>query len=88
MLALGTAEFFAEWRDLMTSLFEQARSGGWLRGDADSESLSLLMISVIEGALLMCKASGDVESFKKTANSLKQTLCLYRADMSGSSSVS
>jgi hypothetical protein len=51
---------------------------GKLRPDADSDALSRLVMSSIEGALLMCKASKDTESFKKTAEALKSTISIQR----------
>jgi hypothetical protein len=41
----------------------------------DSDSMSRVVISSLEGALLMCKASKDLDSFKKTAEALKRIAC-------------
>lgn len=51
---------------------------GKLKPDADSDGLSRLLMSSIEGALLICKASKDTESFRKTAEALKSAISLQR----------
>ncbi len=58
--------------------FDQARTMGILKPDADSDALSRLVMSSIEGALMLCKASKDTESFKKTAEALKSMISSQR----------
>ncbi len=62
------------WGELLCSHFDQAKAQGYLDQDADADGLSRLVMSTIEGALLLCKASKDTEAFKKTAEALKQAI--------------
>lgn len=52
-------------------MFQQAQDVEKLRPDADPYGLSLVVMSCVEGALLMCKASKDIASFQATASVLK-----------------
>jgi hypothetical protein len=51
---------------------------GKLKPDADSDALSRLVMSSIEGALMLCKASKDTESFRQTAEALKSMISLQK----------
>jgi hypothetical protein len=60
---------------MLRELFHEAKTAGMLATDLDEDSLSRVVISSLEGALLMCKASKDLESFEKTAEALKRIAC-------------
>ena len=62
-------------------LFDQANQAGNSALRIDSDALSRLVISSIEGALLLCKASKDPEALKKTGEALKSVvrLCMEGA---------
>ncbi|MBI5249266.1 MAG: hypothetical protein HY912_07210, partial [Desulfomonile tiedjei] len=55
-LAKSASRFFDLWGELLTKHFDEAKRVGKLGPDADSEGLSRLVMSCIEGALLLCKA--------------------------------
>ena len=61
-------------------LFDQANQAGNSALRIDSDALSRLVISSIEGALLLCKASKDPEALKKTGEALKSVVRLCRMD--------
>ncbi len=61
--------------DMLRALYDQAKLAGKLNDSVDSDSMSRVVISSLEGALLMCKASKDLNSFKKTAEALKRVTC-------------
>jgi len=42
-----------------------------LRAETDDDALALLIMSVIEGSLLICKAGKDTDQFQQTAGILK-----------------
>lgn len=66
------------WGELLSRHFDQAKAIGVLRSDADSDALSRLVMSSIEGALMLCKASKDTESLKRTAEALKSMISLQK----------
>ncbi|WP_272913409.1 LmrA/YxaF family transcription factor [Desulfomonile tiedjei] len=74
VLAQSANRFFVLWGELLRSHFDRAKAQGCLEPDADTDGLSRLVMSTIEGALLLCKASKDTEAFKKTAEALKQAI--------------
>lgn len=74
VLAESANHFFVLWGELLRAHFDQAKAQGRLSPDADTDGLSRLVMSTIEGALLLCKASKDTEAFKKTAEALKQAI--------------
>lgn len=61
-------------------LFDQANEAGKSALRIDSDALSRLVISSIEGALLLCKASKDPDALKKTGEALKSVVRLCRKD--------
>jgi hypothetical protein len=63
--------FFILWNEFLTELFEEANREAESQCVLESESLSRLVISSIEGALLLCKASKDPTSLRKTGEALK-----------------
>lgn len=73
-LAEATNGFFTAWDDLLTGLFDEAKATGIIEDDRDSEALSYLLISSLEGALILYKASKDVKAYTKTHDALKAVL--------------
>ena len=61
-------------------LFDQANQAGKSALRIDSDALSRLVISSIEGALLLCKASKDPDALKKTGETLKSVVRLCSKD--------
>ncbi|MBI4966347.1 MAG: hypothetical protein HY913_23915 [Desulfomonile tiedjei] len=74
-LAKSANRFFDWWATLLTNLFDEAKALGKVPEGSDGDALSRLVICTIEGALLVCKASKDTESFKRTAEALKLLAC-------------
>jgi hypothetical protein len=74
-LASAANRFFDLWAAMLRALYDRAKLEGKLDESVDSESMSRVVISSLEGALLMCKASKDLDSFKKTAEALKRIAC-------------
>lgn len=56
---------------MLESLIGQAKEAGQLDAETDGDALALLIMSVIEGSLLICKAGKDTDQFQKTAGILK-----------------
>jgi len=56
---------------LLVRLFEEAKRLGKLRAEVDPDALSKLVMSTVEGAILICKASKDRASLKTTTETLK-----------------
>lgn len=73
-LAEEANRFFIEWGKMLRGLFEQAKEQGRLAEQDNSDDLTRLVMSTIEGALLICKASKDIRSFKQTGEALKGIL--------------
>ena len=59
-------------------LFDQANQAGKSASRIDSDALSRLVISSIEGALLLCKASKDPDALRRTGEALKSVVRLCR----------
>jgi hypothetical protein len=72
--------FFLFWNEFLVELFDQASEAGKSAWRIDSDALSRLVISSIEGALLLCKASKDPDALKKTGEALKSVVRLCRKD--------
>jgi hypothetical protein len=64
---------------LLVRLFNEAKDMGKLGQSADCEALSRLIMSTVEGAILICKASKDQESLTKTIDTLKSVIKGFRA---------
>ncbi len=62
----------------MRALFDEAKTMGKLKEEADSASLSRLVMSSVEGAILICKASKDAESMRETVETLKSVISGYK----------
>jgi len=82
-LAGAATRFFDWWGEFLASFFEQAKGLGLLRAETDGTALSLLVISSIEGALLVCKASGDVGCLIRIGETLKAVIDLHRSERAG-----
>ena len=78
MLGEAAHRFFIEWHRLLRDYFEEGKKLGKLRKDADCEALSYLVMSTIEGVILIGKASKDSGFVLKTAKTLKAVLSNYR----------
>ena len=70
-LARSANRFFVQWKALIVSLLEQARAAGQFNRDVDLDAFAHLIMSTIEGALLISRASGDVDTFVKAGNSIR-----------------
>ncbi|RPJ11258.1 MAG: hypothetical protein EHM36_01790 [Deltaproteobacteria bacterium] len=78
-LSEAVNRFFIEWHTLLCGLLDQARELGRLRQTTDSDALSRLIMSTLEGAILICKASKDSTALLKTVETLKSVIAFYRA---------
>jgi hypothetical protein len=67
------------WHQWLTGLLEEARNKGILRPNTDCDALSRVIVSTLEGAILICKASKDEASLLKTAQGLKSVISGYRS---------
>jgi len=70
--------FFIEWHVLLSSLLGEAKQMGELRKETDCDALSRLIMSTVEGAILICKVSKDPASLLKTAGTLKSIIASHR----------
>ena len=67
-----------EWHALLSGLLGKAKEAGELRKETDSDALSRLIMSALEGAILICKVSKDPASFLKTVETLKCVIASHR----------
>jgi hypothetical protein len=77
-LADAISLFFREWHQWLCGLLNEAKNGGMLRPDADCNSLGRLVMSTMEGAILIYKASKDKDAFLETIQGLKSAIQQYR----------
>lgn len=70
--------FFIEWHALLSRLLGEAIEVGELRKETDCDALSRLIMSTVEGAILICKVSKDPASLLKTVETLKSVLASHR----------
>ena len=77
---LGAAanRFFVHWGDMLKDLIEEAKELGKLPPDTDGDALSHLVMSSIEGALVLFKASQDPESFNRLGRGLKSVIACMK----------
>jgi hypothetical protein len=71
--------FFVGWRKLLLDVLEEAKKAGSIKSDTDCIAISNLIMSTIEGAILISKTSKDRESFIKTMETLKSVIYFYKA---------
>jgi TetR/AcrR family transcriptional repressor of nem operon len=74
VLADATNRFFISWTQLLSSQFDEAKDTGRISHEHDSTALSHLIISSLEGALILYKASMQQDAYNKTRDALKSTL--------------
>jgi hypothetical protein len=77
-LARAAHRFFIQWHELLSGLLEEAKKLGILRPDIECDALGMLIMSTVEGAILICKASKDQESLIKTIDTLKSVIAGFR----------
>jgi len=70
--------FFIEWHALLSRLLGEAKEAGELGKETDCDALSRLIISAIEGGILICKVSKDSASLLKTVETLKSVIASHR----------
>lgn len=75
-----TRKFFVAWHAMILGLLEEAKGGGSLKEDADVSALSHLIISSIEGALILYRVLAEPEPLEKTRDALKLVISLHRAE--------
>ncbi len=78
-LSQAANRFFIEWHALLCGLLGQAKKLGRLRKATDCDALSRLIMSTMEGAILICKASKDSKALLKTVKMLKSVIGFYKA---------
>jgi len=66
------------WNQWLIALLEAAKDKGILSANVDCDGLSRVIVSTLEGAILICKASKDKESLLKTAEALKSVISACR----------
>jgi hypothetical protein len=71
-------QFFIEWHAVLSRLLGEAKEAGGLTKETDCDALSRLIISSIEGAILICKVSKDSGSLLKTVETLKSVIASHR----------
>ncbi|MFC1836482.1 TetR family transcriptional regulator C-terminal domain-containing protein [Thermodesulfobacteriota bacterium] len=74
----STNHFFDMWRALLVDLIEEAKSSNRIDREVESDPMSFLIISSIEGALILHKASHDGAVLRKTGRALKSVLSSVR----------
>lgn len=72
--------FFLFWHEFLLELFDQTDQVGKAAWRINPDALSRLVISSIEGALLLCKASKDPDALRRTGEALKSVVRLCRKD--------
>lgn len=77
-LAEAANRFFLEWHQLLCSLFVEARDKGKIRPDTDIPGLSRLVMSALEGGILICKASKDKNNLLETIEMIKTVIAGYK----------
>ena len=76
---MAANRFFIQWHELLVRFFEEAKKQGELRQDTDSDALGRLVMSTVEGAILICKASKDPDGLRKTIGTLKSMIAACKA---------
>ena len=70
--------FFIEWHALLSRLLGEAKEAGELKKETDCDALSRLIMSTMEGAILICKVSKDSASFLRTVETLKSVIASHK----------
>ena len=70
-LARSANRFFVQWKALIVSLLDQAQEANQFSRDVDLDAFAHTIMSMIEGTLLISRASGDVDTFVKAGESIR-----------------
>jgi AcrR family transcriptional regulator len=78
-LRMTTAEVFASWVDAGAARFER-----WGFGPADARRLSIVLITSLEGAFLLCRAARSTEALAAAASAVTAAVRAARDGVSSS----
>jgi len=76
-LAEAADRFFSAWHQWLVALLEEAKADGTLKPDTDCLNLGRLIMSTMEGAILIAKASKDKHALAETVQALKSVIRGY-----------
>ena len=65
---------FSYWEDSLAQILNEARSAGELKNDLDSKVLAKHIIAVLQGGIMMSKASKNGDDLQDCLNSLRVML--------------
>ena len=82
ILAEAAGRFFREWIDLLQQLFEEAKAQGILETGTDARALSHLIVSSVEGAIILYKASHNPDAYTSIGEALKSVIHCHKVPQS------
>jgi hypothetical protein len=59
---------------LIISLLTQARDDGRFDRKVDLDAFAHLIMSIIEGAILICRAGGEIKAFTQTGDTIRNMI--------------
>jgi len=74
------AGIFESWRVVVEQTLQQAQARGQIRPDVEVGALSFLVLSTIEGGILLAKVGHDVRVMERSFEGLKGCLARMRPD--------
>ncbi len=74
ILGQASHRFFEAWINMLSGLFDEAKSKGLVDQYQDGEALGHLIVSSFEGSLILFKASQDPAVYARTREALKGVL--------------
>jgi hypothetical protein len=69
---------FSYWKETLAQILNEAKSTGELKNDLDSRILAKHIIAVLEGGIMMAKASKNGDDLQDCLDSLRATLGFKR----------
>jgi TetR/AcrR family transcriptional regulator, transcriptional repressor for nem operon len=74
--AASVAQVFACWQEKIRTVIAAAQRAGQLRADLPAETLALLVVSTIEGGIMLSRLRKEEEPLKSCLDSLRTLLAL------------
>ena len=71
-------EVFAEWAAKLKVVIKEAQAAGEVRGDLPAESLARLVVSTLEGCIMMARVEKDEKLFRRCLKSLEVLIGLKK----------
>ena len=68
------SDFFQEWKDSFEQCLRDGVEQGFFREEIDPKEIAVLLISQIEGAILLSKVDNSINTFEVTCATMRKLI--------------